>query len=211
MKSQLACASMKSMTDSEDKPAILTRPSGARQCMPGSIALLATILVALTGCATPAGKVDQWGISGSEVAELSGDVVDILCEVSGDCVERCGAGNRQLGIRTDEKVVLIAKDINNYTGGAEELWPFCNQPLTVNGQFTETGDTRFFQIQNVREPGGPWMSTTRFLEVWAEKNDKDLATAKRWYRHDPRVRTTLEQDGLLGLGEDVDRDYFGQQ
>ncbi|MBX2886947.1 MAG: hypothetical protein KTR32_43770 [Granulosicoccus sp.] len=157
----------------------------------------------LTACATPVGEVQKWGISGSEVAEFSGEVVDVLCEVSGNCAEQCGAGTRQLGIKTDQGTILIAKDLNLYTGAAEELWPFCSQQLVVNGQFTESGSTRFFQIQNVRNPDGPWMSTTRFLEAWAEKNGKSVSDAKRWYRQDPRVTTVLERDGLLGLGPDV--------
>lgn len=157
----------------------------------------------LTACATPAGEVDRWAISGVKVAELSGEVVDILCEVSGNCVDQCGSGTRQLGIKTTEGTVLIAKDLNRYTGGAEELWPFCSQQLVINGQFTESGKARFFQVQNVRTPNGPWMKTSRFLEVWAEKNGQPVASANRWYTEDPRVKTILEQDGLLGLGPEV--------
>ena len=165
--------------------------------------LLLLLPAVLTACATPVGEVDRWGISGVEVAELSGEVVDVLCEVSGNCVDQCGAGTRQLGLKTQESTVLIAKDVNRYTGGAEELWPFCSQQLVINGQFTETDKTRFFQVQNVRSPNGPWMKTSRFLEVWAEKNGKPLTSANRWYLEDPRVTTILEQDGLLGLGPDV--------
>ena len=167
-------------------------------------ALLAIMALCLTACATPAGKVDRWGISGAEVAELSGEVVDVLCEVSGNCVDQCGSGTRQLGIKTEQGTVLIAKDLNLYTGGAEELWPYCSQQLVVNGQFTESSNIRFFQIQNVREPGGPWMSTTRFLQIWAEKNGKPVSAATRWYRQDPRVNSILDRDGRLGLGPDAD-------
>jgi len=161
------------------------------------------ISVGLTACATPVGEVDQWGISGSEVAEFSGEVVDVLCELSGNCADQCGSGTRQLGIKTEQGTVLIAKDLNRYTGAAEELWPFCNQQLVVNGQFTESGPTRFFQIQNVRKPDGDWKSTSRFLEVWAEKNGKPASAANKWYFEDPRIEAILEQDGLLGLGPNV--------
>lgn len=174
----------------------------------GWYGLLLLVVASLSGCATPAGEVQRWGISGAEVAELSGEVVDVLCEVSGNCVDQCGSGTRQLGIRTEQGLVLIAKDLNLYTGGAEELWPFCAKPLVVNGQFTESGNIRFFQIQNVRSPDGPWMSTKRFLEVWAEKNDKPLSTANRWYREDPRVDAVLEKDGLLGLGLEADNEFL---
>lgn len=170
--------------------------------------LLLLFTALLMGCATPAGEVERWGISGVEVAEFSGEVVDVLCEVSGNCVDQCGSGARQLGIKTELGMVLIAKDLNRYTGGAEELWPFCSQQLVVNGQFTETGDTRFFQVQNVRLPDGLWMSTSRFLEDWAEKNGQPLSDANRWYLEDPRVKTLLERDGRLGLGTEADQEYF---
>lgn len=168
--------------------------------------ILATTI--LSACATPVGEVQKWGISGAEVGELSGEVVDVLCEVSGNCADQCGAGTRQLGIKTEQGMVLIAKDLNLYTGAAEELWPLCNQPLVVNGQFTESLNTRFFQIQNVRKPDGPWMRTTKFLETWAAANGESLAVAKDWYRHDKRVNTIIEKDGRLGLGQEADKAYF---
>ena len=170
--------------------------------------LLILVSTSLTACATPVGEVQKWGISGVEVAEFSGEVVDVLCELSGNCTDECGAGTRQLGIKTSQGTVLIAKDVNYYSGAAEELWPFCNQELTVNGQFTESLNTRVFQIQNVRKPNGPWMKTQRFLETWAETNDESLAVAKDWYYHDKRVNAILEKDGRLGLGQEADSAYF---
>ncbi len=165
--------------------------------------LLLVLLAGLSACATPVGQVERWGISGVEVAELSGEVVDVLCEVSGNCVEQCGAGTRQMGLKTEQGMVLIAKDLNRYTGAAEELWPFCSQQLVVNGQFTETGSLRFFQVHTVRLPKGKWMSTTRFLEAWAEENGKSADAVTRWYLEDQRIEAILEQDGLLGLGPGV--------
>ena len=162
----------------------------------------------MSACATPVGEVQKWGISGVEVAELSGEVVDVLCEISSNCTDQCGAGSRQLGIKTKEGMVLIAKDLNFYTGGVEELWPFCNQQIVVNGLFTESASTRMFQIQNVREPDGEWMTTTRFLQTWADRNGKTIEEAAQWYRHDERVKAVLERDGVLGLGLEADEDYF---
>jgi len=167
-----------------------------------SVLLLSALL---TACATPVGEVERWGISGVEVAELSGEVVDVLCELSGNCTDQCGAGTRQLGFKTQQGTVLISKDINRYTGAAEELWPFCEQQLVVNGQFTETGNTRIFQVQNVRLPDGPWMSTSRFIEKWAQENNETVSAARRWYLKDTRVKTILDKDGLYGLGPDADR------
>lgn len=186
-----------------DKLIISARCSAPIRTHTRLYSLVLIILAGLTACATPAGKVERWGISGVEVAEISGEVVDVLCEVSGNCVEQCGSGTRQIGIKTQQGMVLVAKDLNRYSGGAEELWPFCSQQLVVNGQFTETGPTRFFQVQNVRMPDGGWMSTSRFLEVWAEKNGKPVNAANKWYLEDQRVETILKRDGLLGLGPNV--------
>ncbi|MBX2839166.1 MAG: hypothetical protein KTR35_20085 [Gammaproteobacteria bacterium] len=162
----------------------------------------------LTSCATPVGEVQRWSISGVEVAEFSGEVVDILCEVSGNCVEQCGGGERQIGIKTDTETILVSKDLNLYTGGAEQLWRFCGSNLVVNGQFTQSGNVRFFQVQNIKEPDGEWQSATQFLETWAEKNGTTVSAAKRWYQQDERVTTILERDGRLGLGAEADDEYF---
>ena len=40
---------------------------------------------------------DGWGIAGEKVVQWDAKVVDILCELSGDCPANCCDGKRQLG------------------------------------------------------------------------------------------------------------------
>jgi chaperone required for assembly of F1-ATPase len=41
---------------------------------------------------------EEWGIDGEEKARLTVKVVDIACELSGNCPAKCGEGKRQLGL-----------------------------------------------------------------------------------------------------------------
>ena len=164
----------------------------------------------LAGCATKAGDVSSWPVTNAEVNEFSGEVVDILCELTGNCIDKCGEGKRQLGIKSqDIGTVLVSKNLTFYTGAAEELWPYCGQVVNVNGLFTEHQGVRFFQVQNVRPPGGEWQKATRYHQAWAERSGKSPSLASKWYKHDDTVKDTLERDGRLGLGLETDQEYFG--
>jgi len=172
-----------------------------------SVALLMLTSMVVAGCATPVGEVAAWPITNAQENQFSGEVVDVLCELNGNCAENCGAGKRQLGIKTESgSTILVAKNLNNYSGGTDELLEFCAQPVEVNGLFTNHQGVRFFQVQNVRAPGGQWRKATRYLEAWSERSGKPASG--RWYANDDRVREILERDGRLGLGLEADQEYF---
>ena len=167
------------------------------------------VAIGLSACATPPGEVASWPITNAEEQAFTGQVVDILCELNGNCVESCGKGTRQLALQTEQAgTVLMAKNLTNYSGAADELWQLCGQDVQVSGLFTEHQGIRFFQVQNVRPPGGQWEKATRFAEAWAERSGKPLAQASNWQEHDERVRAVIERDGYLGLGPEADREYF---
>ena len=152
----------------------------------------------------------SWGITNEQEAVFTGTVVDIACELTGDCPANCGEGRRQLGLKTaDQGVILVAKNLTFYTGAAEELYGFCGQEIEVDGLFSEHRNIRFFQVQNMRIPGGKWEKADRFLDAWAEDNDSSKRKAKNWYTRDPRVEEILTRDGRLGLGPEADAAYFG--
>jgi len=160
-----------------------------------------------TACATPVGEVSSWPITNAETNELSGQVVDVMCELGGNCADNCGDGTRQLAIKTETLgTVLVSKNLNNYSGGADELSPFCNQNVTINGLFTEHQGVRFFQVQNIRPPGGSWQRANRYLQAWSERSGKP--PSNDWQDQDERVREIIERDGRLGLGPDADDEYF---
>lgn len=151
----------------------------------------------------------SWGVTNEEIVKFSGTVVDITCELTGDCPENCGAGSRQLGLKTaDQGVILVAKNLTLYTGAAEELHGFCGATVEVDGLFTENRGVRFFQVQKMRLPDKRWEKADRFLDAWAAEYGGKPRKAKRWYRKDPRVTEILKRDGRLGLGLDADAGYF---
>jgi len=163
------------------------------------------------GCATPAGKVESWPVTGAEENQFSGTVVDVLCELGGNCADECGQGKRQLAIKSQDKnigTVLVAKNLTNYSGAADELWQLCGQQIDLNGLFTEHKGVRFFQVQNIREPGGQWQKANKYLSAWVERSGKSPQQAKNWQDHDERVKDILSRDGRLGLGTEADQDYF---
>ena len=104
--------------------------------------------------------------------------------------------------------MLVAKNLNNYSGGTDELWPFCGEVVEINGLFTEHQGVRFFQVQNVRPPGGEWLKATRYAQAWSERSGKPASLVGNWQDHDDRVQEIIERDGHLGLGPEADQEYF---
>ena len=163
----------------------------------------------LTACATPVGEVANWAVTNAEEQFFAGTVVDVMCELNGNCAENCGNGARQLAIKTEEfGTVFTVKNINNYTGATDELSPFCNQTVEVNGLFTEHRGVRFFQVHNVRAPGGQWRRANRYAEQWASRYGKTPGQAANWQSHDDRVKDVIGRDGVLGLGLEADKEFL---
>lgn len=171
--------------------------------------LMVLLLAWASACATPPGGIEPWPITNADGQTFTGEVVDILCEQLGNCVENCGEGSRQLALKTEQAgVVLVAKNLTNYSGAADELWPYCGQDLQVSGLFTAHQGIRFFQVQNLRLPGSPWVKATRYNEAWVERSGKPSTLAKDWQYVDDRVKAVIERDGVLGLGREADQEYF---
>jgi len=183
-------------------------------CKRFSNLVLATLLcigLLQAGCASTPGNIAVWPITGAEKNQFSGEVVDVQCELSGNCDTECGQGKRQLAVKSQDQnlgTVLVAKNLNNYSGGVDELWQFCGQQVDVNGLFTDHKGIRFFQVQNIRVPGGQWQKATKYLDAWAQRSGKSVQQAKNWQEHDERVKKIIERDGRLGLGVEADQSYF---
>ena len=169
--------------------------------------------VALAFLATgPVDAAQEWGLPNEEVARFDATVVDVLCELTGDCPDNCGNGKRQLGLLDDQGVLYMAmKNFTPFTGASWELQDFCGKKVTADGLFTTNRGYRIFAIQFVREASdGKWQRANRFTGQWAEKNGvaPDSKEAKQWFRNDPRVKRLIEEHGVLGLGVDADKAYF---
>jgi hypothetical protein len=158
-----------------------------------------------------ANAAEEWGLPAEKIARFEAKVVDILCELNGDCPAKCGDGNRQLGLLDNKDVlVLPLKNRVSFAGAVDELIDFCGKQVVVDGLFTTNRGNRVFAIQFVREaPDGKWRGATRFSQKWAKRfgHPAKSQQTKRWFENDPRVNAIIKADGKLGLGPAADIEY----
>lgn len=156
-----------------------------------------------------------WNLTGEVQARFKGRVVDMLCELTGDCPADCGAGARQLGIvrSVDGVLTPVLKNAQaSFNGAVEDLLPYCGQMVEVDGNMIgddEINTTyRFFQVQRIRPEGDEaFARANRWTDAWAEKNP-DAAGPGPWFRRDPRVNALIARDGYLGLGLEADAAFI---
>ncbi len=164
--------------------------------------------------APAAWAAEEWGLPEEETARFEAKVVDMLCELSGDCPADCGAGRRQLGLLTDAgRLILPLKNVVPFAGAADELIEFCGQRVVADGLFSTNRGYTVFALQFVRPaPDGKWRRANRFLPKWAKRNGvaADGPAAKQWFRNDPRVKARIAEQGKLGLGPAADKKFFSQ-
>jgi len=150
---------------------------------------------------------EEWGLIGEEVTRFEATVVDVRCELTGDCPAACGDGAGQLGLLTDQgKLILAYKNAVPFAGAVVELAPFCAKRVVAEGLFATNRGVTVFALQFVREArGGKWRRANRFTNHWAEANGVAATSeaAKRWFRNDPRVKALIAAGGPLGLGPGV--------
>jgi len=172
------------------------------------------VLVAALAAPSLAQAAESWGLINEEKARFQAKVVDVLCELTGDCPDNCGRGTRQLGLLTDEgRLVLALKNQVPFAGAAEELVGFCGQRVEADGLFSTNRGHRVFALQFVRAaPDGEWRRANHFLSRWAEHNrvDPKSKEAKQWFRNDPRVKERIAVEGRLGLGPAADQEYLNR-
>ncbi len=189
------------------------------------IALMAALLVAPSFVTAPAFvsspahaaeecEAKSWGLSGQKKECFSAKVVDLLCEVAGDCPPNCGAGNRQLGLlRADNgKLVYPQKNLQqSFNGPVADLHPHCGKTIDVRGWFVGDEDTlkgaaQLYQVQWIRSAGGDWKKASKWTKDWAKKNPGAKGKGP-WFRRDPRVKAQIEKEGFLGLGRAADVEF----
>ncbi|WP_193371109.1 hypothetical protein [Pelagibius marinus] len=155
---------------------------------------------------------NSWGLPNEETARFEAKVVDVLCELKDDCPTDGGAGRRQLGLLLDDgTLVLPVKNSTPFSGTQVELLPFLGKKVVADGLFMTNHGVRLFALQFVREaPDGEWRGANRFLKAWAENNGytADAKETKQWFRHDPRVKALIGEQGKLGLGPEADKAFL---
>ena len=173
---------------------------------------MTALALAVLSPAAQAGE--KWGLPGEEIVRFEAKVVDVLCELSGDCPAKCGKGTRQLGLLNDEgRLILPMKNQVAFAGAVDELIDFCAKRVVADGLMVTNRGHTIMVLQFVREaPDGPWKRANRFTGKWAERNNvaADSKAAKRWFENDPRVKELVARDGKLGLGLDADKEYLGE-
>jgi len=153
-----------------------------------------------------------WNLYAEKPALFDGRIVDVMCQVTGDCPAACGAGARQLGILRAADGVLVLASKNNqpaFTGAVVDLLPYCGQDVSVDGLMINDPDLNahnVYLVQRIRPAGGDWTKASAFTKVWARENP-GAAGKGPWYRRDPRIKALIEKNGYLGLGLEIDEAF----
>lgn len=183
-----------------------------------TLALAASLAVTATAAIgadfSKGSNAKEIGLVGEQKAMFSGKVVDILCELSGDCLANCGDGKRQLGIvrQADNVLVVVSKNSQfEFNGAVDDLLPYCNKAIDADGLLI--GDdpgmkAQVYMIQFIRETGAAeWTMTTRWTKAWAERNPQAKGEGP-WFRSDSRVTKQIDKSGYFGLGKDADEKWI---
>ncbi|MDA1099158.1 MAG: hypothetical protein O2967_09270 [Proteobacteria bacterium] len=161
---------------------------------------IAIIVAVAVWAFTPAAfAAEEWGIDGEEKARFEAKVVDIACELSGNCPANCGNGKRQLGLlRDDGSLLLVAKNFDNFAGAAADLIGFFGKRIVADGLLIKTPKMALFALQFKRlAPDGKWSRANQFTKDWSKANGGK--NAAQWFRQDARVKTEIAASGVFGI------------
>lgn len=160
--------------------------------------ILAVLALAVLAAA-PVRAADPWGIENEEKTRFEARVVDILCELTGNCPADCGAGKRQLGLLRDDGVlVLVVKNYDPFAGGVNDLAAYCGKRVIADGLMINDPLMPMFALQYKRlAPDGEWSRGTQFSKDWQAAHP-DL-NVKQWFRDDPRVKAEIGRGGVYGI------------
>jgi len=157
-------------------------------------------------------EAKPWNLYAEQPARFEATVVDILCELTGDCPDNCGDGNRQLGLVRAVDNVLVFPNKNSqaaFTGAVQELLPYCSQAVEVDGLMLEdeyVGARNIYLVQRIRATDSEeWVRANSWTKIWAE-NHPEAAGKGPWFRRDPRVLAEIAEEGYFGLGLEEDEE-----
>jgi hypothetical protein len=155
-------------------------------------------------------EAKPWNLYAEYPARFEATVVDMLCEVAGQCTDNCGDGRRQLGLLRTADNVLVYPNKNSqaaFTGAAVELLPYCGQEVEVDGLELvdeDLGAVNIYLVQKIRLVGEEeWVKANNWTKNWAEEHP-EAAGKGPWFRRDPRVLAEIEEEGYFGLGIEED-------
>ena len=161
-------------------------------------------------------EADSWGLLGEELARFEATVVDVLCEITGDCAEACGGGARQVGLLRSSDGILVLPMKNGqpvFSGAVADLAPYSGETVEVDGLLVgepEASDAKFYMVQTIRRLDEDEASKAdRFTKAWEEAHP-DAAGEGPWFRRDPDIAAQIEAEGYLGLGQEVDEAFIAE-
>jgi hypothetical protein len=142
---------------------------------------------------------EEWGIEGEQKARFEAKVVDVLCELTGDCPANCGDGQRQLGLLKDDGTLILAvKNFDIFAGAVNDLVGFCGKRIVADGLLVNNKKANLFALQFKRlAPDGEWSRANWYTRDW-EKANKGKS-GNEWFRHDPTVKKVIAEQGILGI------------
>ena len=155
----------------------------------------------------------SWNLYAEVPALFDATVVDIMCDITGDCPADCGGGARQLGLKRSADGVLVLAMKNNqpaFTGAAVDLLPYCGQEVTVDGLMINDEDfpvNNIYLVQRIKAGDADWAKASQWTKVWAKENP-DAKGKGPWFRRDPRVAAEITREGYLGLGQETDKAFI---
>lgn len=180
---------------------------------------LAAMLVAAPALAedySAGSEAKSWNLLGEEKARFTAKVVDLLCELGGDCADNCGEGRRQLGLlrEADNKLIAVMKNTQPiFTGAATDLQPWCGKMVEVDGLLVgdeEQTPVKFYLVQTIRDADstGEWSKSNRWLAEWKAANPEEAEMKGPWFRNDKRINAEIAAHGYLGLGQEADTAFM---
>jgi len=159
-------------------------------------------------------QAKSWGLLGEEMTRFSGKVVDILCELTGDCADNCGNGSRHLGLlREDGRLVPVYKNNQtSFNGAVADLLPLCGQTIEVDGLLVgEDVPAKFLQVQLIKPEGASeFYKANGWTEAWKRRFPEQAEGKGPWFRRDPRILEQIKEKGYLGLGPEADRPVIAE-
>ena len=176
--------------------------------------LLAVPQIAAAQDFSAGSEAASWNLYAEQPARFEAKVVDILCELTGDCPADCGAGKRQLGLLRSADTVLVYPNKNNqpvFSGATSELLPYCGQQVEVDGLMItdpDIGAANIYQIQKIRAVGAAdWVKANKWTKDWQTANPGNKGKDP-WFRRDTRVNAYIAETGYLGLGLETDKVFI---
>lgn len=158
--------------------------------------LLVTVMAVALGAGS-AQAADSWGLENERIVLIEGRVVDLLCELAGDCAPGCGGGTRQLGlVEASGRLLPLVKGNVNFANAVPDLLPHCGRTVQLDGLLVESPAMPVLFVQALRgSEAEPWRPTTAFAEQWKARHGE----AEEWMRADPAVKAAIARNGVLGI------------